>query len=114
MMFLICISIVSILLILWFKTEVWYEYTKLFRLGFLSNTQKYELEKHNDITLTYIQFLRKNYRQYFIIRMITCPICVSFWLSLLCGTLMWNLPTFLLTMVGGLIIYGLIIRLLDI
>jgi hypothetical protein len=50
MMFLfITCSLIAMILILWFKTEVWYEYTKLLRVGFLSKAKLYEDEKDNDL-----------------------------------------------------------------
>ena len=105
-------SMVAMVLLLWFKTEVWHEYTKIFRIA--SDLSKaYEAEKMNDMTITYIQFLRKNYHQYFIIRLITCPICFSFWIAFFLS-LGWKVVMLAPIMIGGLIIYGCVCKLLDI
>jgi hypothetical protein len=102
------------ILILWFKTEVWYEYTKIFRLGFLSKEKIYEEEKMDDVTMTYIKFLRKRYGRQFLIRMITCPICVCFWLAVFFGLYSGYLLVIPILFIGSLTIYGAIARLMDI
>lgn len=113
-MILIGCSIVAMVLILWFKTEVWYEYTKLFGLSRLSLEKEYEQEKQNDITIDYIKFLRKNWRDKFIIRLITCPICLSYWLSFLVCLFSLNILVFPVIFIGSLILYGLVCRIMDI
>jgi len=105
-------SIISMVLLLWFKTEVWYEYSKVFRIA-RQLASEYEAEKQNDMTITYIHFLRKNYQQYFFIRLITCPICTSFWIAFGLGlnsSLIMTAPL----MLGGLVGYGIVCKLLDI
>ena len=111
---LVLSSIIAVLLLLWFKTEVWYEYTKLVGLGFLSRHKLYQDEKLNDVTMSYIKFLRKRYYRRFLIRMLTCPICVSFWLSIIIGILVGNLLICAPIMIGGLSLYGITNRLLEI
>jgi len=107
-------SFVAIPLILWFKTEVWYEYTKLFRIGFLSGAKKYEAAKMDDMTITYIQFLRKNHHKLFVIRLITCPLCMAIWFAFLTSILFGNIILLAPAAAGGLIVYGLICKLFDI
>lgn len=114
MEYIIQSCLVSIILLVWFKTEAWYEYTKFLDLGFLSKSDEYEKEKYNDFTITYIQFLRKNYHDNFLIRLITCPICFSLWVSLIISILTFSLFGFPFIMITGLSIYGLLCRLLDI
>ena len=107
-------SVVAMILILWFKTEVWYEYTKLMGLKRLSQEEKYEQEKQNDISIDYIKFLRKNWHNRFIVRLITCPICLSFWLSFLICFFSLNIHVFPVVFIGSLILYSLVWRIMDI
>ena len=113
-MIVIEISIVVMILVLWLKTEVWYEYTKLIGLKRLSLEEQYEQEKQNDITIDYIKFLRKNWHDKFIVRLITCPICLSYWLSFLVCFLSLNILYFPVVFIGSLILYGIVCRILDI
>lgn len=109
---IICFLITTILII-WLKTEAWVEYTQLFKLNFLSNYKEYNKQKHEDFTLTYIKFLLKNYRHKFMIRLITCPLCLSLWLSIIAGifTILIMIPVYF---IFSLFIYGIICGLLDI
>lgn len=107
-------SFVAMILIIWFKTEVWYEYTKMFGFQRLSLEKEYEQEKQNDITVDYIKFLRKNWHNRFIIRLITCPICLSYWLSFLVCLCSLNILVFPVIFIGSLILYGLVCRIMDI
>ena len=84
---LITISLViAFALVIWFKTDAIYEYGVLFNLN-----QKYQwlndyhtLKKDNEITepLLLNKFISEQYHQYFIVRLLSCPICSAFWLSL--------------------------------
>jgi hypothetical protein len=74
-------SIIALILLLWFKTEVWLEYTRLLGLNFLSFYRDYDLKKQSDVTLTYPIYLRR-YHNCFFVRLITCPICLAVWLCL--------------------------------
>lgn len=107
-------ALIAMVLILWFKTEVWYEYTKLFGLGFLSRHKLYQDEKMNDCTMTYMKFLRKRYHRKFMIRMITCPICVCAWLSIAGGIFVSYFMLIPVLFIGSLILYGAVSKLLDI
>lgn len=78
------ISFISLILILWFCTDVWLEYTRLLKLNFLSAYKRYDEEYKKDVSLTYLHFLRQHY-DCFLIRMITCPICLSVWLGIISG-----------------------------
>jgi hypothetical protein len=77
---IICFNI-SILLI-WFKTDAFVEYCKLLKIKIPLNTTN----------TTYPQFLYLTYKnektlRSFVIKLITCPVCLGFWLSVLTGIL---------------------------
>ena len=58
MVTLTIICLVALNLLVWFRTDAWLEYTRLFRLNFLSYYKDYDAKQNEDATLTYIQYLR--------------------------------------------------------
>ena len=79
-MILAC-AIISLILLLWFRTDVWLEYTRLLGLNFLSFYKDFDAKQHQDVSLTYHIYLRR-YHNNFFVRLITCPICLAVWLVL--------------------------------
>lgn len=90
-----------------FKTEVWVEYCKLFRLDYISKYKDYEFKKLNDISLDYIQYLRQ-YHDCFGIRLITCPICLGTWLGIIAGIITWSCYLIPIYIISSLLIFGII------
>jgi hypothetical protein len=78
--------LVAICLIIWFKSNAFVQYVKLFRLGKIFQLPLYERQKEDDPLLTYIQFLRKEFNGFFI-SLITCPLCFSIWISIIIALL---------------------------
>jgi len=108
---LVSSSVVAFFLILWFRTEAWVEYCRLFRFNRISFYKDYDEKKQNDVTLTYHGYLRQ-FHNCFQIRLLTCPICVSVWLSIIIALFIGHLAIVPMTFVGGLILFGIIDRLL--
>ena len=81
-MLIYTIFLISSILIIWFETEAFVEYMQLFRIPFFK-INEYIKEKNNDCTLDYHTFLITHYNTFFV-RLITCPICTSFWLTVIC------------------------------
>lgn len=77
------IFLITSLLIIWFNTDAFVEYATLFRLP-LIKVKEYLAAKDRDCTLTYHTFLLFNHNNFFT-RLITCPICTSFWLTIIVG-----------------------------
>ena len=75
------IIINTLLLIVWFKTDGFIEYSKVFGISKWLNVDDFEDKKNNDFELTYHSYLRQ-YHNSFWIRLVTCPICISCWLLL--------------------------------
>ena len=71
-------SLLASLLLLWFKTDAFAEYCSLLRF----NIGKYEKEKGVNPNLTFPDFLIL-FHDSFLSRLISCPKCVSVWLSIL-------------------------------
>lgn len=105
-------SIVAFFLLIWFKTEAYVEYCRLFKLNRISHYKDYDEKKKNDVSLTYHYYLRE-YHNGFFIRLITCPICVSVWLAIFNSLLFFKIGVVFVTCVGGLILFGLIHKLLN-
>jgi len=73
---------------LWFTTTAFLEYTKLLHLDVLLKVEEYEfmLVHATNQTWTYQDYLKENHDCFFI-RLITCPICLLSWLSILTAIL---------------------------
>ena len=73
--------LVAVLLIVWFKTNAFIEYVEVFRLGKLFSLSLFEEKRQNHPNgLTYLNYLLI-YRNSFITRLISCPICLCIWLN---------------------------------
>lgn len=104
------ICLISLNLLIWFRTEAWLEYTRLFGLNFLSFYKDYDTKYREDVSLNYIKYLRK-YHNCFTVRLITCPICQAVWWGMAFGVLTsaFLIPIYI---IGGLLLFGIIDRLL--
>ena len=84
--------LVAIILIVWFQSNAFVEYVKLFRLDWVFWIPLYEQQKEDDLLLTYTQFIKKNWDNFFT-RLITCPLCFSMWvclfISLIANVVFW-------------------------
>lgn len=81
-------SVVSILLgyfmLIWRKTNAFVEYMHLARLHNLFYISEFLKVQKDGYDGNYADFLSEYYRDKFIVRLATCPICLSFWLGLFC------------------------------
>ncbi len=75
-------SIVSAMLIVWFKTEAFVEYGSLLGLSKYLYLSEYKIAQKNDPSLEFPMFLVINNNNFFS-RLLSCPLCLGFWLSLL-------------------------------
>lgn len=105
-------SVVALFLIIWFRTEAFVEYCRLFKLDRISHYKNYDEKKANDVSLTYHGYLRQ-YHNSFRVRLLTCPICVALWLAMMNAILFMKLAVFPVTFVGGLILFGIVHKLLN-
>jgi len=71
--------------IIWFETEAFVEYIKLFRLDWFKVNEYLNAKKLN-FELTYHSYLLANHNNFFI-KLITCPICFTTWLSIILSVL---------------------------
>jgi hypothetical protein len=79
-------SIICILIV-WFNTDAFTQYLKL--LGVKSLFEQYDQDLKYFNYAEYLkdnsQKIAQNNLQLFLLKLITCPICISFWLSLFCS-----------------------------
>jgi len=71
--------------IVWFETEALVEYVKLFKLNWFKVT-KYLIAKESNFELTYHSYLLQYHKNFFT-KLITCPICLTTWLSIISSLL---------------------------
>lgn len=77
---LFIISIIALVLLIWFRTEAWLEYCRLLGFDAISFYDDFSIKQKNDALLTYHIYLRR-YHNCFFVRLITCPICLGTWVT---------------------------------
>jgi hypothetical protein len=103
--FLVCIQ--TLLLLIWFRSEAWVEYCKLFKLNYISKYKEYDEVKKEDVRIDYHTFLKNEYNNFFV-RLLTCPICFSVWSSLIVCITSGSIIFYPIVIVFGLILYGIL------
>ena len=113
MTILLLSSLIATILLVWFKSDAVVEYGKLFSLSRWLKLKEYEEKRLSEsFELSYPLFLRITHEG-FIFKLITCPICLAFWLAVIAS--LFIIPHFLpIVYILSLFIYGIIIRLLNI
>jgi len=82
-------SFISTFLLIWFQTNVVFEYFR-FLPFFKSICNKYKKSLEAGIGTNFINFIALNYNS-FLVRLITCPYCITFWLCLpVCCIFNWK------------------------
>ena len=90
--------------IVWFETEAFVEYIRLFDFN-LFKVKDYSVAKQNNFELTYHSYLLQKHNN-FLTRLITCPICFTTWLSLILGLcFLENKWDFTIVFASSLILY---------
>ena len=104
------ICFIALVLLIWFRTDAWLEYCRILHLDRISFYKDYEAKKHEDATLTYLTYLRREHNSFFV-RLITCPICLAVWLSFVPAALtsVFLFPVFV---IGSLLLFTALDRLL--
>jgi len=106
-------SFIVVVFLMWFNSDFVVEYGKLFGLKKLLRVEDYkEAQRNTPVPLAYPLFLKMKYDNFFI-KLITCPICLSVWLSIVLG-LFYQIYSFIpVICVMSLILYGIIRKLLS-
>jgi len=82
-------SLPAFILIIWFKTHAFVEYLNLFKLNKLFKINEYLEYKKQNMLIEYSDFILLKYNSFFT-RLITCPFCLNFWLSLIVSIFFGN------------------------
>ena len=74
-------SWVFLSLAIWFKSDAFQEYVKFFHADRFFLIHDFEKKQKKDLSIDYHSYLLR-YHNGFFIKLITCPICSSVWLTL--------------------------------
>lgn len=98
----ICFSTVT--LILWFNTEAFIEYSKLFKLTKIFKIDQFEEAYKNDFTLEYLPWLKSTYPCFFT-KLISCPWCIGFWINILSSIFFNTIDTVCVQYLISMVLY---------
>lgn len=106
------ISLISLILLIWFKSDAFIVYSKLFKLNKFFYIDAWEEYKNTqDCTVGYHLFLNIKFQNNFFIKLITCPICLCVWLCF--PVLFFNILSYPIVCVSSLTIYYGIVKLMS-
>jgi hypothetical protein len=113
--FFYSLGFVVTILIVWFKTDAFVEYCKL--IGFKKILFGYD---SSGAQISFPQYLytkrlsiSKNKLIHFYIKLITCPVCINFWLSMIFGGLFLPVLFIPFLYVCNLLVYLILSKLLE-
>ena len=107
------ICIITLIMLVWFKTDAFIVYCKLFKVDkFFGIPEWQKMQTEIDVSITYFQYLRMTSKDSFSSKLITCPICFIIWCSLL-SSLVFDITTFPTKCIGSIILYFGICKLLN-
>tara|TARA_B100000959_G_C14928811_1_gene602686 strand:- start:846 stop:1196 length:351 start_codon:yes stop_codon:yes gene_type:complete len=108
-----CSSVVSLVLLIWFLSEAFIEYATAIGGEKFFKISDYKEKQKERATLDYHSYLLESHSSFFI-RLITCPLCFSFWVSLTTTLLATDsMLIFPMVNLSGLVGYKLISNLLE-
>lgn len=73
--------VASYFMVVWFRTNAFVEYLSLLELSRFFHVGEYETIKNDGYGGNYVDFLLEYYGTSFIVRLLGCPVCLSFWLG---------------------------------
>lgn len=94
--FAIVASLLSYFLLVWLRTDAFAEYMLLFKITRFFHLGEYKQIRTDGYDGNYIDFLTQYYHDSFFVRLLSCPICISFWLGVAC-TFFWGLNGLVIT-----------------
>jgi hypothetical protein len=65
----------------WLRTDAFVEYLQLFKLARFFHIAEYSRLHSEGYGGTYTDFLAEYYSDNFLVRLVVCPVCLSFWLG---------------------------------
>lgn len=83
---LACISLtLGYLVLVWLRTNAFVEYMTLCGLSKFFHISEYNKLHDEGYAGSYTDFLYEYYQSQFFVRLVCCPVCLSFWLGLFTG-----------------------------
>lgn len=67
------------LILLWFRTDAFVEYMNLLRLSRWFHVAEYNQLRRDGYGGNFVTFLAEYYHDKFLVRLLICPLCLSFW-----------------------------------
>ena len=77
---ILCACWSALFLIIWFETDAFVHYCELLRLDFAFGIVEYKNSMLYE-GMDYLDYLRIKYPNSFVIKLITCQLCLSIWFS---------------------------------
>ena len=106
-------STIALVLLIWFNSDAFIEYAKLVSGAKFFGVTDYEEKQKQQATLDYHGYLLQ-YKDSFFVRLITCPLCFSVWVSVIVTFLTTDsLLLFPICNILGLVVYKLTANLLE-
>lgn len=109
--------IIAVVLIVWLKTDGIIEWAKIFGLKKLLKIDEYYdykieqyLNSEHPMEVSYPLFLKMTNNN-FLTRLLSCPLCLGFWLSVLGCAIISNLIAIPIIYVVSMLLYGAILKL---
>jgi hypothetical protein len=102
----------TLILLVWFKTEAFLEYSKKLHLDGVFKIKDWEVFKNTiDASTSYHTYLRLKY-PIFIVKLITCPICLNMWLSIP-SIFMYGIQNYSIIVILSLFMYYGMVKLMN-
>jgi hypothetical protein len=73
--------VIGYFLLIWFRTNAFAEYIILCKQTYFYKIKEYTRLHSDGYDGNYIDFLTEYYKDKFLVRLLVCPVCVSFWLG---------------------------------
>lgn len=109
--------LIAIMLMVWLKTDAIVEWGSVFGLSKILKEDEFYRFKLEQLLgpipssdITYSTFLRLKYNSFFT-RLVSCPMCLSFWLSVIGCMVIFNPVVMPIVYILSLIIYGTLVKL---
>ncbi len=112
MILLTACCLLALILLVWFKSDAFVEYAKLFRVQNFFFVPLFEKEREKDPSLDYLGYLSLHHECFFV-KLINCVLCLGFWLALFISLHLGDLLYLPLIYIGGLILYGITAKVLE-
>lgn len=83
-------------MIVWLRTNAFAEYMILLGMSRFFKISEYEKIRNDGYGGSYIEFLFEYYQSSFFVRLLSCPVCVSFWLGSIAAIIRGSLTDLLI------------------